>query len=382
MALDWFSQPKASNVDDLIRRKKYAQAIAVIKVATKKRPGDKRLLRRLADVLMLAGQIKEAVKVLNTLADEVALRGNAVEAIAILKKIQKLAPGQPDVEEKLAYYITHKSKKKAKSEWELRKRPQAPDDRPAPQPAGLEFGIEEISTDSGIELGSALPDRPPAPAKAPKKIALQPPAPEADEAAVNALPDVVASDGSKNLSLEEFSESDLRDELQSLFEEVLAPLDEAAAAVEAERAADEAASVQTPLFQKLSQPELVEVMRGLSLESFEPGEIVVSEGEPGDSLFVITRGSVRAYVRDSGGRNSQLRQLKEGDFFGEIAVLQGGARTATITAALPCEMLVLDRATLDEISAKHPHVREVMQAFHDERSGSTIEASIRKRPTS
>ena len=91
---------------------------------------------------------------------------------------------------------------------------------------------------------------------------------------------------------------------------------------------------------------------------------------------------MRAYLKDSDGRNSQVRQLKEGDFFGEIAVLQGGARTATITATLPCEMLVLDKPTLDEISAKHPHVREVMQAFHDERAGSTIEASVRKRPTS
>ncbi len=101
MALSWFSQPNASNVDDLIKRKKYAQAIEVIKVAIKKRPGDRRLLRRLADVLVLAGQIKDAVRVLNTLADEVALRGNAAEAISILKKIQKLAPGQPEVEEKL-----------------------------------------------------------------------------------------------------------------------------------------------------------------------------------------------------------------------------------------------------------------------------------------
>lgn len=382
MALNWFSQPKASNVDDLIRRKKYGQAIAVIKVAIKKRPADKRLLRRLADVLVLVGQIKEAVKVLNTLADEVALRGNAAEAIAILKKIQKLAPGEPDVEDKLAYYITHKSKKKAKSEWEMRRRPQASPDRPAAQPAGFELGMEEISTDSGIELGSAVPEPPPAPRKAPKKIKLQPPAPGADETAMEGLPDVVASDGSKNLSLEEFSEDHLRDELQSLFEEVLAPLDEAAAAVEAERAAEEARGVQTPLFQKLSQEELIEVMRGLNLESFEPGQIVVSEGEPGESLFVITRGSVRAYVRDGAGRNSQVRELGEGDFFGEIAVLQGGARTATITATLPCEMLVLDKPTLDGISAKHPHVREVMQAFHDERAGSSIDAAVRERPTS
>ncbi len=193
-----------------------------------------------------------------------------------------------------------------------------------------------------------------------------------------ALPDVVAADGSKSLSLEEFSEDALRDELQSLFEEVLAPLDEAAAAVAAERAADEA-GVQTPLFQELSHEELVEVIRGLSLESFEPGQIVVSEGEPGDSLFVITRGAVRAYVKDSGGRNSEVRELGEGDFFGEIAVLQEGARTATITAALPCEMLVLDKQALDEISAKHPHVREVMQAFYDERAGNTIEAVVRTR---
>lgn len=381
MAINWFSQPKASNVDDLIKRKKYAQAIEVIKVAVKKRPGDKRLLRRLADVLVLAGLIKDAVKVLNTLADEVALRGNAVEAIAILKKIQKLAPGQPEVEEKLAYYITHKSKKKAKSEWEMRGRPQAPDNSPAPRPAGPDFGMEEMGEDPGIELGSAEPEPPPV-KKAPKKIALTPPVPRADTAPMDALPDAVAADGSKDLSLEEFSENELRDELQSLFEEVLAPLDEAAAAAEAERITDEAAGVQTPLFQKLAQAELLEVIRGLNLESFEPGEIIVSEGQPGDSLFVITRGTVRAYVKAADGSNSQVRELREGDFFGEIAVLQGGARTATITAALPCEMLVMDKSTLDEISKKHPHVREVMQAFQDERSGSGIEAAVRKRPTS
>jgi len=111
----------------------------------------------------------------------------------------------------------------------------------------------------------------------------------------------------------------------------------------------------------------------------EAGEIVVSEGQPGDSLFVLTEGTVRVYVRNQTGRNVQIREMDEGAFFGEISILAGKPRTATITCKTACDLLELDRPTLDAISEKHPRVLEVLQQFYDERANSDIEETIRSR---
>jgi cAMP-dependent protein kinase regulator len=121
------------------------------------------------------------------------------------------------------------------------------------------------------------------------------------------------------------------------------------------------------------------VIRGLNLLSFGPGAILVTEGEPGDSLFILTTGLCRAYVRNADGNNVEVRQLKEGDFFGEISVLSGRARTATITAATPCELLELDRASLDSILETHPNVRNVLEEFFMKRAQSGLEAEARGR---
>lgn len=128
------------------------------------------------------------------------------------------------------------------------------------------------------------------------------------------------------------------------------------------------------LFPDFSNEELVAVMGGLELIEFKTGDLVVAEGEPGDSLFLVTSGTVKAWIRNREGRYVLARRLGEGDFFGEISVLTGSPRTATVVAASPCEMLELDRATLDGITAKHPRVREVLQRFHDQRIATSPDA--------
>jgi cAMP-dependent protein kinase regulator len=121
------------------------------------------------------------------------------------------------------------------------------------------------------------------------------------------------------------------------------------------------------LFPDFSNEELVAVMGGLQLIEYKAGDLVVSQGEPGDSLFLVTTGMVKAWIRNREGRYVLVRRLGDGDFFGEISVLSGSPRTATVVAATACEMLELDRATLDEITAKHPRVREVLQRFYEQR---------------
>lgn len=128
-------------------------------------------------------------------------------------------------------------------------------------------------------------------------------------------------------------------------------------------------SVPSPLFDDFSREELVALMRGLELQVFDPGDLIVQQGDAGDSLFIITSGIVKAFVRDGEKKHRHVRTLHDGDFFGEISILRGGKRSATITAATRCELLELDRPALDDITAKHPRVKDVLQRYFDERVG-------------
>lgn len=140
-----------------------------------------------------------------------------------------------------------------------------------------------------------------------------------------------------------------------------------AADVEVDLEAEAATARKPALFPDFSDDELVAVMGGLQLVEYKAGDLVVAQGEPGDSLFLVTTGTVKAWIRNREGRYVLVRRLGDGDFFGEISVLSGSPRTATVVAATACEMLELDRATLDGITAKYPRVREVLQRFYEQR---------------
>jgi CRP-like cAMP-binding protein len=141
--------------------------------------------------------------------------------------------------------------------------------------------------------------------------------------------------------------------------------------IEAER------TVKSPLFHGIPENELKILLRAFSLVKFEPGEIVVTEGEPGDSLFLLTKGSVRVFVVDANGSNIQVRELQAGDFFGEIAVLTGNTRTATVTTASRCEMLKLTKADVIAISEHHPSLLKVIQDYCWKRALSPEERRAR-----
>ena len=70
-------------------------------------------------------------------------------------------------------------------------------------------------------------------------------------------------------------------------------------------------------------------------------------------------------------------RLAEGDFFGEISLLSGRPRSATITAAAPCELLELDREAFDRVCAQHPRVRAVMEDVYIQRASHPLAARVR-----
>lgn len=123
----------------------------------------------------------------------------------------------------------------------------------------------------------------------------------------------------------------------------------------------------SPLFGMFSRDELVTVVRRLRPGSYEPGEILLVQGKPGNSLYVIASGEVRIFVRNADGWPEQVAKIGAPAFFGEIAVLEGGTRTATVTAASPVEVLELTKADLHAIAENHPRVREVIRQFAGQR---------------
>jgi CRP-like cAMP-binding protein len=136
----------------------------------------------------------------------------------------------------------------------------------------------------------------------------------------------------------------------------------------------------SPLFESLSEEELKAVVEAFALVRCAPGHVILTEGEPGQSVFVLAAGQVRVFVRDAAGASVEVASLEEGAFFGEMAALSGRPRSATVTARGPCELLELDRGALDRICAAHPRVRETMEEFYIARAGSAEAAALRARP--
>ena len=138
---------------------------------------------------------------------------------------------------------------------------------------------------------------------------------------------------------------------------------------------------RSPLFSDFSADELAAVIHGLDLRSFAPGDLVVSQGEPGRSLFVVASGTVKVWVREGEGRGRFVRSLGEGDFFGEVSLLTGRPRTATVTAATRADLLELGWSRVEEIVRDHPRVADVLRAFCDERLKADLAARAAGEPS-
>ena len=354
MVLEWLGGSK--DADALIARRKYPQAIEALRELLARHGGDLRLRMKLADALVLAGREREAAPVLLELADALAAEGQAAKSIALLKKVQRIDPGRADVDLKLADLI--KTKERRTRGWD----PQG--DKAVgyepPSWAASTFSPEQFAAPRTYSTDERI---------AAARGASWVPSTRQEEASSSA-------EEEEPITVEEV-EIQILDVIQDALQRPAAAA-APAGPLPAPGASPSAAPafVDTPLFSGFSRDELVAVIRGLRLLTFEPGDIVLTEGDRGDSLFVITTGTVKTFVRDTTqGGQLLMRRLKEGDFFGEISVLSGKARSATVTAATHCELLELERATLDQITSSYPHVRQVLEEFYLARALNTAEGT-------
>jgi len=122
-----------------------------------------------------------------------------------------------------------------------------------------------------------------------------------------------------------------------------------------------------PLLSELNEKELQSLLDRIQVKTFSKDTFICREVERGDSLMVIIRGEVAVSKRNPEGKEVWIRNLKEGDFFGEFGFFIDQKRHANIKALMECEILEISRNELDEIIKTHPRVKEVLQNLFKKR---------------
>ena len=119
----------------------------------------------------------------------------------------------------------------------------------------------------------------------------------------------------------------------------------------------EAASLsQIPLFKRLTPAELEQLAQSVDQVNFKAEEIVFNEQDQGDALYVVDSGSVRIWVLDEDVKPVTLAELKPGEFFGELAVLDRGARSTNATAIVDTELHRLSSDDFEKFLLKPPDI--------------------------
>ncbi len=129
----------------------------------------------------------------------------------------------------------------------------------------------------------------------------------------------------------------------------------------------------------LSSGQLEEISRRLKPVRFRQGETILREGDPGDELFFIESGQVQV-VRGSGLKAMILAELGPGDLFGEMALLTGNPRSATVTALSDVDLWVMSRPDFDDLVTTYPNLALALSRVLSERLRRTDERYLRQPP--
>jgi CRP-like cAMP-binding protein len=114
------------------------------------------------------------------------------------------------------------------------------------------------------------------------------------------------------------------------------------------------------LLDALSAVVGADVLRRARRRKFAKADIVFHEGDPGDTLHLITKGHAAVRVTTPMGDIATLTVLQPGDVFGELAVVSPGPRSSTIVALAPLETLALHRDVFDDLRHEHPEIDRLL----------------------
>jgi CRP-like cAMP-binding protein len=124
---------------------------------------------------------------------------------------------------------------------------------------------------------------------------------------------------------------------------------------------------KVPLFDDLSQDAFVALVNRLRYQRHAPGELIIREGDPGRSFYIIVEGRVRIYKTGPDLKEITLAHLGEGAFFGEMALLSGAPRTANVAAEEETGILEVTDTVLRQLATRYPQVVTSLKNFYRQR---------------
>jgi len=309
---------------ELAAKGKVEKAAEILREVLEAEPRDVSSRQKLGDLLRRAGQIHDAMAAYREAADRFARDGLLVKAIALSKTILEIDPGHLETQASLADLYA----------------------RRAGPPSG--------STKAGPVR--AAPPAPAEPAQGEDRSVAIPlgPGPRASPDAATPLERIAAA---ANAAVRAGVEDEVLVELEPHEE----PPDVPAAPPPALHLP------RVPIFSDLSRDAFLGLAQGMVLHRISPGDAVIREGDTGASFFVVAAGRLAVSRRDDRGEEVVLAHLGEGDFFGEMALLSGAPRAATVVAEQPSELLELGADAFLGVAREHPHLAASLRRFYRQR---------------
>ncbi|TYC67874.1 Crp/Fnr family transcriptional regulator [Stappia sp. BW2] len=111
---------------------------------------------------------------------------------------------------------------------------------------------------------------------------------------------------------------------------------------------------QSFIFEALDEQSRKDLAAFAHVKRYTAGDVIFDMGTPGQSMMAIAEGSVRITMTTPSARDVTLSELHAGDIFGEIALLDGGERSANARALTNCKLVVLERRSLLEVLNRDP----------------------------
>ena len=368
MALFGGSKTSGDDYATLIAKGDLEGAIKVLRKLAKRSPDDFALGLQLSETLERFGRRDDAAAELIRVADGQEARGHHTKALALYRRAEKLAPDHAELKKKIAGQDAA-APSAARTAIDLAKKKSSDDAFDIDMGEGAAAPVE-----AEMEVGEATLNR--------AAISFD------DDISADDLPPVVAEP-------EELASPEIIAEPEFVAPEAPPPVKAAAASATpppapapdtaALLAASAAAEGEQPgpaeqtlggILADLTVPEAVLVVEGCMLRTYEPAERIITEGDPGDSMYFIRSGLVKVSTDTPAGM-VELGELKPGDYFGEVSLLNRVKRTATISALELTEVLVLDRAALDRLRPQIPDLIEKLEHGLQNRAKATI-AAIQK----
>ena len=153
----------------------------------------------------------------------------------------------------------------------------------------------------------------------------------------------------RNINVSQVTPGSIRDEQERRYGDILALME------------------RVDIFSPLSKPELARLVREVRVETYSAGEIPIRQGDRGDSFYIIQSGRVNVVVEKSSGETAVVATLGPGDFFGEMSLLTGAVRTASIHVKEDAEFIVIDKESFRSTLANNPSIAESLSHILSER---------------